>query len=619
MQIKEKHLLLECLLIFSGCFVVYLANGRTIESGDTIPNSLLALNWLQNNTLHFDAFRQSYLFDIYHGSPYFFAESAKGHLTSVYPVGTAIVTLPIYFLLSLYLNLLAFIKTNISGVVFSFDITSPAFESYRLILEKLTATIITSLSVVILYISIRLKFSLTVALITSFIYAFATNTWITNSQALWQHTATGLVLTSLILCLLKANRAGSSYLRLLLSLTGILCGLLLIIRPTNLFFSIAVVVYVIATHRRMAVFLLLGLLICFLGLAWNLYNFDDPLGGYVSLGSAYKVTFYKFSVTQFIQGFLGLLFSPSRGILVFSPIMLLGIPGLWQAAKKYKVSQDERLILSLAMAAVALFLSYCFYTIWWSGGSYGPRFLSDISPVVCYLIAYFIDANLDSSFKNQKAFILNTALCLFLLVTSTTSQVVGVFGKANWSGQPVDVDTHPLRLWDLKDTQLSRHANSLFFQVVKPIENPVKYAQALAGSIEKVEVVDTWRLDNPGPIPSVVAPEQLIILSAKVRNTGKSKWFGYEGGVMPGETRIRLKLLNRSNIQVLETRLLIKGFAKQTELTEAIGPLQFPVNPGPYKLVFDLISEGIGEFPSNAKNGPYEATVLVQPQLSENL
>src|SRR6478672_6440670 len=261
MQIKERHLLLECLLIFSGCFIIYLANGRTIELGDTIPDSLLALNWLQNHTLQFDAFRQSYLFDTYNGSPYFFTESIRGHLTSVYPIGTAIITFPVYFIFFLYLNLLAFIKTNISGVVFSFDIASPAFEPYRQILEKLAATFITSLSVVIFYIATRLKFPFAVALVTSFIYAFATNTWVTNSQALWQHTATGLVLTSLILCFLKANRVGFTYLKLLLGIAGVLCGLLLVIRPTNMLFCIAVVVYAITTYKKTAVFLLPGLLV----------------------------------------------------------------------------------------------------------------------------------------------------------------------------------------------------------------------------------------------------------------------------------------------------------------------------------------------------------------------
>lgn len=616
---KSKNILfVECLLVFTLCCVVYLANRRLIGTGDSIPNSLLALNWLRNHTLYFDAFRNNYFFENYSGLPYFLAESKSKHLVSVYPIGTAIVSLPIYCIFSIYLDVIDFIKTNITGIPFEFDLTSGSFEPYRQAFEKLAATLATSLSVVIFYISSRLKFPLVTSLISTFIYAFATNTWMTSSQALWQHTATNLVLTSLILCLLKANRAEKKYLRLLLCVAGFLCGLLPIIRPTNLLFSVAAILYVISIYRKAAFFLLLGLPVSLLGMAWNFHNFGSFLGGYTALGSTYKVTFYKFSLNQFIQGFFGLLVSPSRGIFVFSPIVIFCIPGFWQSFKKSKAYKDERLITSLAIASIVLFFSYCFYTIWWAGGSYGPRFISDIAPVMCYLVGYCVDTQFNFALKNQKKFISSLAIFLVFLIVSTFTQVVGAFSKAEWNGLPINVDTQHVRLWDFKDTQVSRHANSLFFQIVKPIENLVKYSQALAGLIEEVEKVDIQPPSNPGPIPATVLPNELLILKAKLRNTGKSRWLGYESGVMPGEVRVRLRVFNENNIQVIDTRLFVSGLAKQNEIAEAVGLFQFPVEPGLYRLVFDLIAEGIGEFPSNSKNKPYEAVVTVQPKLARN-
>ncbi|MBD1862172.1 MULTISPECIES: hypothetical protein [Trichocoleus] len=616
---KSKNILcIECFLVFTLCCVVYLANKRLIGTGDSIPNSLLALNWLRNHTLYFDAFRDNYFFENYSGLPYFFAESKTKHLVSVYPIGTAVVSLPIYFIFSIYLDVIDFIKTNITGIPFEFDLTGASFEPYRQAFEKLAATLATSLSVVIFYISSRLKFPLATSLISTFIYAFATNTWMTSSQALWQHTATNLVLTSLILCLLKANRAENTHLRLLLFIAGFLCGLLPIIRPTNLLFSIAAILYVTSIYRKVALFLLLGLPVSLLGMAWNFYNFGSFLGGYTALSSAYKVTFYRFNFNQFLQGFLGLMFSPSRGIFVFSPIVIFCIPGFWQAFKKSKIHQDERLITSLAIAAIALFLSYCFYTIWWAGGSYGPRFISDATPIICYLIGYFINSQFNFALKNQKIFISSLAIFLIFLAVSTYSQVLGAFSKAEWNGIPINVDTQHVRLWDFRDTQLSRHANSLFFQIVKPIENLVKYSQALAGSIEKVERVDMQRPNNFSPIPDIVLPNEPLVLRAKLRNTGKSRWLGYESGVMPGEVRVRLRAFNESNVQVIDTRLFVSGLARHNDVTEAIGSLKFPVEPGLYRLVFDLIAEGVGEFPNNSRNRPYEVVVIVQPKLAKN-
>lgn len=353
-------------------------------------------------------------------------------------------------------------------------------------------------------------------------------------------------------------------------------------------------------------------------MAWNFHNFGSFLGGYTALGSTYKVTFYKFSLNQFIQGFFGLLVSPSRGIFVFSPIVIFCIPGFWQSFKKSKAYKDERLITSLAIASIVLFFSYCFYTIWWAGGSYGPRFISDTAPVMCYLVGYCVDTQFNFALKNQKKFISSLAIFLVFLTVSTFTQVVGAFSKAEWNGLPINVDTQHVRLWDFKDTQVSRHANSLFFQIVKPIENLVKYSQALAGLIEEVEKVDIQPPSNPGPIPATVLPNELLILKAKLRNTGKSRWLGYESGVMPGEVRVRLRVFNENNIQVIDTRLFVSGLAKQNEIAEAIGLFQFPVEPGLYRLVFDLIAEGIGEFPSNSKNKPYEAVVIVQPKLARN-
>ncbi|MBD2098814.1 hypothetical protein H6F90_27515 [Trichocoleus sp. FACHB-591] len=615
---KSKNILyIECLLVFTLCCVVYLANKKLISTGDSLPNSLLALNWLKNHTLYFDSFRNNYFFEDYDGLPYFFAESKSNHLVSVYPIGAAIVSLPIYLVFSIYLDVIAFIKTNITGIPFDFNLANASFEPYRQAFEKLAATLATSLSVVIFYISSRLKFPLATSLVSTFIYAFATNTWMTSSQALWQHTATNLVLASLLLCLLKANRTEKKHLRFLLFLAGFFCGLLPIIRPTNLLFSIAAILYLVSIYRRTALFLLLGLPVSLLGMAWNFYNFGDFLGGYTALGSAYEVTFYRFSFNQFLQGFLGLLFSPSRGVFVFSPIVIFCIPGFWQVFKKSKNCQDERLIASLAIAGIILFFSYCFYTIWWAGGSYGPRFISDINPILCYLIGYFIDSQFNFVSSNRKIFISSLTVFLIFLVVSTFSQVLGAFSKAEWNGLPINVDTYPVRLWDLKDTQLSRHAKSLFFQIAKPIENIAIYSQKLAGTIEEVEKIDTQQLNKYVPIPDISTPGELIILRAKLRNTGLSRWLGYEIGVIPGETRVRLRVFDHINTQVLETRLFVSGIVEQNHIAEAIGALALPKELGSYRLVFDLIAEGIGEFPSSSKYESYEAKIIIKCQITE--
>jgi len=102
MKIKSwfnpRSLAFECWLIFLVCVGAYLANGRTISNRDTFPNTMLAFNWIFNHQPHFDSFRDTYLLN---KAVWFFTESFSGHLTSVYPIGVAIVTFPFYVIFSI--------------------------------------------------------------------------------------------------------------------------------------------------------------------------------------------------------------------------------------------------------------------------------------------------------------------------------------------------------------------------------------------------------------------------------------------------------------------------------------------------------------------------------------
>jgi hypothetical protein len=83
-----------------------------------------------------------------------------------------------------------------------------------------------------------------------------------------------------------------------------------------------------------------------------------------------------------------------------------------------------------------------------------------------------------------------------------------------------------------------------------------------------------------------------------LENTGTSKWFGYESALEKGEVRVRGRFYNKQNNQVGEIRLYVSGTPKQHESTQAIASIAFPKRPGIYKLNFDLVSEGVVEFPN---------------------
>ncbi len=85
--------------------------------------------------------------------------------------------------------------------------------------------------------------------------------------------------------------------------------------------------------------------------------------------------------------------SPSRGLLIYDPIVILAGIGVWLLVRR-------RAFTALHVAICAIVVGQ-FLTVAWYGGtggsSYGPRLMIDILPYVVYLAAPAIDAMLNAS------------------------------------------------------------------------------------------------------------------------------------------------------------------------------------------------------------------------------
>ncbi len=102
---------------------------------------------------------------------------------------------------------------------------------------------------------------------------------------------------------------------------------------------------------------------------YNLAFFGSPLAtGY---GSDLKSNFQ----TPLIEGALGLLVSPGKGLVWFAPPILLSILGFRSFARRH--GAVALFVMLLAAAIVALF---GMYTFWHGDGSWGPRYLVPLLP-----------------------------------------------------------------------------------------------------------------------------------------------------------------------------------------------------------------------------------------------
>jgi len=612
MKIKSwfnpRSLAFECWLIFLVCIVVYLANGRTISNRDTFPNTMLAFNWIFNHQPHFDSFRDNYLLN---EAVWFFTESFSGHLTSVYPIGVAIVTFPFYVIFSVVIWLNSVTHDTLLHIgVASPDITRAIFEPTRLLFEKLAATLITSIAVVIFYLSTNLKFNKSICLILTFVYAFSTQVWITGSQALWQQSAANLVVCSILLCLLGANRSQGKNRKLLLFLTGICCGLIVSIRPTDVLFAIAAVIYVMTTYRRESIFLCLGLPSVLLSVGWNFYYFGTFfLGGYST-----QTNLYSFTADQFVRSFLGLLVSPSHGFFVFSPVMLFAVPGVVQVFK-LRSKEDEKLLLCLTIAGVALFLNYCFFSVWWGGWTYGCRFMVDTLSVFCFLIGYPLKTHLKKVSQGKKLF--NTAFICFLtlVLISTSVEIVGAVtlssGNDSWDTIPAVIDTKSSlgisRLWDFRDSPIERSMRTLFYRLNHSSVASPSYIEGLDGKIKRVRLAD-----QQAPLTLLSgASGATLLLQMDLQNTGASQWLSYKTGSRAGTMLVKAQFYDSDGGVTRGGQLYILSSPRQGELTQASGFITLPTNLGTYRLVLSLMSAK--EFAKDSDHS-YELQVRIDPK-----
>ena len=600
-----------CFGLLGLCFVVYFFNGPFAygSGGDNLPNTLLLFNFFHNHTVNLDALRHTQWYvspDFSDSNNYALVESDNGHLTSAYPIGTALLTAPLYAVYYLFLQ----IQFSISGI--ELNIFSTDFEAYRIFFEKITSVFLTSTSVSLFFLILSSRFSTAPAIITSVIFAFGTNTWAVSSQALWQHTASNFSLLLCIFLFIQGERYEKNRDKYFL-MSGFFCGLLPVIRPSNLLFFIALILFSLMSLRRKSVLFCLGSLSILVAVVWNLHYFNNLLsGGYGFLYG--KDMLYEFSIYTFFTNIIHLCLSPSRGLFVYSPVLILALPGLLQLWK-YRSGRFEKLFIHLAIAAFGIFSSFCFYRIWWGGYSFGPRLLIDLLPVLCVLVCYSLESFLATSASSK---IFYNCLLLGLFSSSIFVQFVGVLGGqqgGNWNGIPLSIDYCSGRAMQWDDQQIGRYRNAVWNSLVPSITSQSEYARNLSGRVTSFELRNeciaedfysslsprsAYKLTNSkNPLKISAFAEDNIIFKAGLLNTGKSRWYGYKAALSSGEARVKVAARNAEGLLNDLGWLYIESSPKRNEKSNAIGAIRMPEVPGDYNLEFKLFSDSEQAFTSS--------------------
>lgn len=275
----------------------------------------------------------------------------------------------------------------------------------------LATTIIALLNAYLVYLLARKLGASTIAsMLSGFIFLFGTNA-LTYALTLTQHHYSILTILLSVIIMFKSP---SLWRNLTL---GLLFGIATLIDIPNAIILLPLIIFAISQHlvfvpkisalkiNLLFIYLALGLLPIMI--VFGLYN-QQVTGSYYKLGQflgrsqyppveediqqekspdPYQPTLPFYPRLQ-VNGLYILLFSNERGWLYYSPVVFIGLLGLFLAVKRPSYEQITVAIITMALITLILYASFGDP---WGGWSFGPRYLLPATALLCTGIGLAID------------------------------------------------------------------------------------------------------------------------------------------------------------------------------------------------------------------------------------
>jgi len=404
-------------------FGVLNANGREIPSADSQAAKYASAMLARRHALTLDGLVGRVPL---YGERAAFQRDRQGHWRNAYPLPPVLEAAAVATIL------------RTTGAVHLDAPLAPA------LVAKLTASTLISVAAALAFLIARTYATMMPAIAVAAGFALGTGMWPVASQTLWQHAS--VVWTVTAATWLWVSAATPRRTRVLVIL-GALLGWAVSARPQT-FPMIAVLMAGVLwdATRRERVACATGFLIpAVLFAALNVHWFGSLSGKAAEFAATSLAVHGVRRTWQWPgPGLVGLLFSPSRGLLVFSPIVLAIVAARPAAA--------ERLVLrSTLAAALVQLLVYASFSVWWGGHTYGPRYLLDVVPLLLPAAAMGA-ARIASGGRGVR--LCAAAALAWSIVAAGTGAFC--YPRDEWNTDPASVDQFHERLWDVRDSQIAR-------------------------------------------------------------------------------------------------------------------------------------------------------------------
>jgi len=342
-------------LLLLGTHVVYRASTGHVQNCDSVYSLIVGEKLLTTGSVNLaDSFQSDLPYQLIR----------RGDPPAVYygyPLGSTFLSLPFIE----YAKLRRGTSLLDGGVP-----NTPAENALQL---KITALVCAAI-VALLYILCRFYCSPMASLLIAAGFAFGSPVWSTLARSLWSHTWMVALLSAALVLLAARRRLATATAR-----TDIACGialgtllfLMLFTRMHGILSAAAIGVYLLLHYRRILLATLLtGSACSALLVAISMHEFGTLMPP--SVYSAGTIDGHDVA-----NRFAALMLSPSRGLLIYCPYVLVSA-GMLFALRNRLTDAGLLLPAGIAIASHTLLLS-C-YNGWHMGSSYGPRYFADLLP-----------------------------------------------------------------------------------------------------------------------------------------------------------------------------------------------------------------------------------------------
>jgi hypothetical protein len=435
------------LAVFAVAALVFSVSPVTTNF-DSYANFPTAVSIVNRQTLSLDAYKHVPVV-----ANNYTVGHANGHLLNFFPWAVALFATPAVVVLDLY--------HVFGGPTADADVAANG--RIQTLVQLWSSSLVTALACAVLALLAYRRLGgnprtrRRLSLVCGLVFAFGTSAWSTASRSLWQHGPSMLFLALGVLALdqlfprgkaepspppmLPAFGAGAAFLAAVA------------MRPTNSIALVLAAILIAWKARRGIWAYATGVVV--VAAPW----FAITYAFYGRLLQPYDSTNRLGLPSSFWEAIGANLISPGRGLLIFSPIVLVAGAGLVIEWRRRSLGPLEG---TSVVAIFGLLVIVSTQPTWWAGSSYGPRYMSETLPFIFVLAIPFVDwtrAWHGETPKNRSVLYRVSAVSVaFLLVASVVFNAEGGLLRSStcWTGTTgtaQSVNTRPARVWSWSDAQ----------------------------------------------------------------------------------------------------------------------------------------------------------------------